>query len=88
MLQNVKPPFSRVLISVSSFVTCISCRMRGLLVTMPVPRGRKSRPTRLSSTELFPALCKLKTFKLWLALNNFSILMYVLQYLHPNNVII
>ena len=31
--------------------------MRGRRVTMPEPRGRKSLPTRLSSTELLPELC-------------------------------
>lgn len=35
----------------------MSCRMRGLLVTMPLPRGRKSRPTIFSSTEDFPDDC-------------------------------
>ena len=32
----------------------MSWRMRGLRVTMPLPRGRKSRPTIFSSTEDFP----------------------------------
>ena len=31
-------------------------RTRGLLVTIPEPRGRKSRPTMFSRTELFPLL--------------------------------
>jgi len=30
---------------------------RGRRVTMPEPRGRKSRPTMFSSTELLPLLC-------------------------------
>jgi hypothetical protein len=34
-----------------------SCSTRGRRVTMPVPRGRKSRPTTASSTELLPELC-------------------------------
>ena len=43
--------------SLSSFLTCRSCRIVGRLVTMPVPLGRKSRPTKLSITELLPELC-------------------------------
>ena len=31
--------------------------LRGLLVTMPEPRGRKSLPTKFSRTLLLPALC-------------------------------
>uniref|UniRef100_A0A0A8YU90 Uncharacterized protein n=1 Tax=Arundo donax TaxID=35708 RepID=A0A0A8YU90_ARUDO len=33
-----------------------SCSTRGLLVTIPDPRGRKSLPTMLSSTDDFPEL--------------------------------
>ena len=33
---------------------CTSWRMRGRRVTMPVPRGRKSRPTTASRTEDLP----------------------------------
>lgn len=52
-----------MLIPLSSFslvfrgATLISCNTRGRRVTIPDPRGRRSRPTRLSSTELFPELC-------------------------------
>lgn len=35
-----------------------SCRTSGRRVTIPVPRGRKSRPTTFSSTLLFPELCE------------------------------
>lgn len=49
-------PFSCFLLS-SRGGTCTSCNTRGRRVTMPDPRGKKSRPTRLSSTELFPLLC-------------------------------
>lgn len=38
--------------------TCTSCRTSGRLVTMPVPRGRKSVPTTASSTEDLPELCR------------------------------
>ena len=41
--------------SAYSVVELISWRMRGRRVTMPDPRGRKSRPTKFSSTLLFPA---------------------------------
>ena len=34
----------------------MSCRTRGLLVTIPVPRGRMLLPTKLSITELLPEL--------------------------------
>ncbi|KAJ8301980.1 hypothetical protein KUTeg_020967 [Tegillarca granosa] len=33
-------------------------RINGRLVTMPVPRGKKSHPTKLSNMELLPELCK------------------------------
>jgi len=56
-LISYKPPFSCVLVSVSVFDAWMSCSTSGRLVTTPVPRGRKSRPTRLSSTELLPELC-------------------------------
>lgn len=36
--------------------TFTSCSTSGRRVTMPVPRGRKSRPTTASRTELFPEL--------------------------------
>lgn len=49
------PPSSFFLASPGS--TWTSWRMRGRLVTTPVPLGSKSLPTRLSSTELFPLLC-------------------------------
>lgn len=42
----------------SAASTWTSWRMRGRLVTMPVPRGSRSLPTRLSSTELLPLLWK------------------------------
>ena len=32
----------------------ISCKISGLLVTMPLPRGRKSRPTKFSRTDDLP----------------------------------
>lgn len=51
-------PFSSQVFLLSSGSTCTSWRIRGLRVTMPVPRGRRSLPTKLSSTELFPLLCK------------------------------
>ena len=35
----------------------MSCNTRGLLVTIPEPRGRKSLPTKFSSTEDLPADC-------------------------------
>jgi len=41
---------SSVVLSVIRFKLSI----RGHLVTIPLPRGRKSRPTILSKTELFP----------------------------------
>lgn len=53
-------PFSSVVFLRSSASMCTSCRMRGRRVTMPVPRGRMSLPTRLSKTELFPLLCRKK----------------------------
>mmetsp|Transcript_109038 Transcript_109038/g.170488 ORF Transcript_109038/g.170488 Transcript_109038/m.170488 type:complete len:209 (+) Transcript_109038:1727-2353(+) len=34
-----------------------SCSTNGRRVTMPEPRGRKSRPTKLSSTEVLPTDC-------------------------------
>lgn len=40
----------------------MSCKIKGRLVTMPAPLGRKSQPTRFSSTELLPELCN--NFKL------------------------
>lgn len=40
--------------------TWTSWRMRGRLVTIPVPRGSRSLPTRLSSTELLPLLWRHK----------------------------
>ena len=36
----------------------MSCKMSGLLVTMPLPRGRKSRPTMFSRTEDLPDDCE------------------------------
>ena len=45
-----------VLLSLSCFGVYINWRINGLRVTIPVPRGKKSRPTRFSSTELFPEL--------------------------------
>lgn len=42
----------------SSGGTFTSCNTRGRRVTTPEPRGRKSRPTKLSNTELFPLLWK------------------------------
>lgn len=51
-------PFSSLVFLRSSGSMCTSCRMRGRRVTMPVPRGRMSLPTRLSKTELFPLLCR------------------------------
>lgn len=53
--DNILPSDS-VRLSTSSFCTCMSCKTSGRLVTMPVPRGRKSLPTILSNTELFPEL--------------------------------
>lgn len=52
------PPSSFFLASPGS--TWTSWRMRGRRVTIPVPRGRRSLPTRLSSTELLPLLCRHK----------------------------
>ena len=37
-------------------VLCSSCSSSGRRVHMPAPRGRKSRPTRLSSTDDLPLL--------------------------------
>lgn len=37
--------------------TLVSCITSGTRVTMPVPRGRKSLPTRFSRTELLPDDC-------------------------------
>eukprot|EP00955_Chlamydomonas_euryale_P054596 355892-Chlamydomonas_euryale.AAC.4 len=48
-------PYSSALGS-SSFT---SCNTSGRRVTMPVPRGRKSRPTTASSTEDFPEDCEM-----------------------------
>lgn len=50
-------PLSCVRLS-SSGGTFTSCNTRGRRVTIPEPRGRKSRPTKLSNTELFPLLCR------------------------------
>lgn len=52
-----KIPFSSFSLDFKG-ATFISCNTRGRLVTIPDPRGRKSRPTRPSSTELFPQLCQ------------------------------
>lgn len=41
----------------SSVGTLISWRMSGRRVTMPLPRGRKSRPTMFSRTDDFPEDC-------------------------------
>lgn len=57
------PPSSFFLASPGS--TWTSWRMRGRLVTTPVPLGSKSLPTRLSSTELFPLLCWQRTYIQW-----------------------
>lgn len=35
----------------------LNCKIRGLRVTIPEPRGRKSRPTTFSKTLLLPLLC-------------------------------
>ena len=53
---NVQVPLSILSLSWTG-ATLISCNTRGRLVTIPDPRGKKSRPTRLSNTELFPLLC-------------------------------
>lgn len=65
MCTNAEPsevkmmlPFSSLGFRRSSGSMCTSCRIRGRRVTMPVPRGRMSLPTRLSKTELFPLLCR------------------------------
>jgi hypothetical protein len=50
-------PSSAVLCSLSSLGQYTNCRISGRRVTMPVPLGRKERPTKLSMTELFPELC-------------------------------
>ena len=42
----------------SSVGTLMSCRMRGRRVTIPLPRGRKSRPTMFSSTDDLPDDCE------------------------------
>lgn len=42
--------------SLSSLGQYTSCNIRGLLVTIPVPLGKKDFPTILSITELFPEL--------------------------------
>jgi hypothetical protein len=36
----------------------MSWRMSGLRVTIPLPRGRKSRPTIFSRTDDFPEDCE------------------------------
>lgn len=36
----------------------MSCSTRGLLVTIPLPRGKKSLPTIFSSTDDFPDDCE------------------------------
>ncbi len=56
-IEKKQIPFSSPVFLLSSGSTFTSWRMRGLRVTMPVPRGRRSLPTKLSSTELFPLLC-------------------------------
>jgi hypothetical protein len=43
--------------SSSSVGTFMSWRIRGLRVTMPLPLGRKSRPTMFSRTDDFPEDC-------------------------------
>jgi hypothetical protein len=45
-------------VSSSSVGMLMSCRMSGLLVTIPLPRGRKSLPTIFSSTDDFPDDCE------------------------------
>ena len=59
-IQWYIPPPSVVLVSWSSTGQYTNCRTSGLRVTTPVPRGKKSRPTRASNTELFPELCRKK----------------------------
>ena len=49
-------PFSAERCSVPSFSMYTNCNTSGLLVTMPVPRGKNDFPTKLSNTELFPEL--------------------------------
>ena len=48
----------------SSGLMCTNWSISGRRVTMPVPRGRKSRPTRFSRTELLPVLC-VPTTAIW-----------------------
>lgn len=64
--EALRPHGCHLYLPLSSFFlaspgsTWTSWRMRGRRVTMPVPRGSRSLPTRLSSTELFPLLWRHK----------------------------
>lgn len=60
MVSCFTVPFSSLVFLRSSGSTWTSWRMRGRRVTTPVPRGRRSLPTRASSTELFPLLWRQK----------------------------
>jgi len=55
-LKEHTPPPSCCRISLSSLGMLTNCSSRGRRVTIPEPRGRKSRPTRFSRTELLPEL--------------------------------
>lgn len=56
--SNSRVPSRALLCSLSSLGQYTSCKINGLLVTIPVPLGKNDRPTRLSMTELFPELFK------------------------------
>jgi len=60
--RKPRPPHSCCRISLSSLGMLTSCSNRGLRVTIPDPRGKKSRPTRFSRTELLPELWNTCTY--------------------------
>lgn len=60
--KSTSIPSSAERCSLLSLGLYTSCRIRGRRVTMPGPRGRKERPTRLSITELLPELCGTKNY--------------------------
>lgn len=48
----------------------MSCKMRGRRVTIPLPRGKKSRPTIFSSTDDFPEDCEPTTTFVFVSLHS------------------
>lgn len=60
----LSPPFGSPFSLVEDAARLMSWRTRGRRVTMPVPRGRKSRPTMFSSTDDLPLDCE-PTTTIW-----------------------